>query len=170
MKTLFNFFLPIAVDVFMVGCDSNDNSKDEMLPSMNIVETAVSTGTFKTLVAAVSAADLVGVLEGPGPFTVFAPTDAAFAALPAGTVESLLLPENKDQLISILTYHVVPGAVSSAQVVGLSTAPTVQGGNLAISVVNGAVFINGAAVTQVDIQASNGIIHVVDQVLLPGSN
>ncbi|MDG1754156.1 MAG: fasciclin domain-containing protein [Rhodothermales bacterium] len=170
MKTLFNFLLPVFLAVAVVGCDGNDNSKDDSAPSLNIVETAVSAGTFDTLVAAVTAADLVSVLSGPGPFTVFAPTEAAFAALPAGTVETLLLPENKDQLIAVLTYHVVSGAVTSEQVVGLTSAPTVQGSSVNIRVEGGVVYINDAAVTQVDIEASNGVIHVIDQVLLPPAN
>ncbi len=170
MKTLFNFLLPVFLAVAVVGCDGNDNSKDDSAPALNIVETAVSAGTFDTLVAAVTAADLVSVLAGPGPFTVFAPTEAAFAALPAGTVETLLLPENKDQLIAVLTYHVVSGAVTSEQVVGLTSAPTVQGSSVNIRVEGGVVYINDAAVTQVDIEASNGVIHVIDQVLLPPAN
>lgn len=170
MKTLFNFLLPVFLAVAVVGCDGNDNSKDDDAPSLNIVETAVSAGTFDTLVAAVTAADLVSVLEGPGPFTVFAPTEAAFAALPAGTVDTLLMPENKDQLIAVLTYHVVSGAVTSEQVVGLTSAPTVQGSSVNIRVEGGVVYINDAAVTQVDIEASNGVIHVIDQVLLPPAN
>ncbi len=170
MKTLFNFLLPVFLAVAVVGCNGNDNSKDDSAPSLNIVETAVSAGTFDTLVAAVTAADLVSVLSGPGPFTVFAPTEAAFAALPAGTVETLLLPENKDQLIAMLTYHVVSGAVTSEQVVGLTSAPTVQGSSVNIRVEGGVVYINDAAVTQVDIEASNGVIHVIDQVLLPPAN
>ncbi|NQV72770.1 fasciclin domain-containing protein [bacterium] len=170
MKKLFNFFLPVFLAVAVVGCDGNDNSSDNDAPSLNIVETAVSAGTFQTLVAAVSAADLVSVLEGPGPFTVFAPTDAAFATLPAGTVESLLLPENKDTLISILTYHVVSGKVLAEQVVGLTTAATVQGSTVNISVVDGAVYINDATVVQTDIEASNGVIHVINKVLLPQAN
>lgn len=156
----------------LVGCDSNDNSSatEEEAPTNNIVETAVATGSFQTLVAAVQAADLVDTLSGAGPFTVFAPTDAAFANLPDGTVESLLLPENKDQLVSILTYHVVSGNVTSDQVTGLSKATTVQGADLDIAVVDGAVQINSATVVQADVLASNGVIHVIDSVLLPPSN
>ena len=156
----------------LAGCDSNDNSSaadDEMVTS-NIVETAVAAGSFDTLVAAVQAADLVDTLSGAGPFTVFAPTDAAFAALPDGTVESLLLPENKDQLVAILTYHVVPGRVTSDQVTGLSKATTVQGADLDISVDNGVVMINDAKVVTADVEASNGVIHVIDSVLLPPNN
>ncbi|NNE71444.1 MAG: fasciclin domain-containing protein [Rhodothermales bacterium] len=134
--------------------------------TMNIVETAVA-AEFNTLVAAVQAAELVDVLTGPGPFTVFAPTDEAFAALPEGTVETLLMPENRDQLVAVLTYHVVSGKVMAADVVGLTSAPTVQGADIAISVVDGAVKINDATVTSADVEASNGVIHVIDQVILP---
>ncbi len=135
----------------------------------DIVDTAVSAGSFSTLAAALEAADLVDTLKGDGPFTVFAPTDAAFAALPAGTVETLLKPENKDQLTAILTYHVVPGKVMSGDVVKLSSATTVNGADVAVTVMNGKVMINGATVTAVDVAASNGVIHVIDTVLIPGS-
>ena len=133
----------------------------------NIVETAVGAGSFKTLVAAVTAAGLGGTLSGPGPFTVFAPSDAAFAKLPTGTVESLLKPENKDQLTAILTYHVVPGKVMAADVVKLSEAKTVNGKMLSVKVHDGNVMINDAQVTSTDIAASNGVIHVIDSVVLP---
>ena len=135
----------------------------------NIVETAVAAGEFNTLAAALKAADLIETLEGPGPFTVFAPTDAAFAKLPAGTVENLLKPENKDQLTAILTYHVVPGAVMAADVVKLSSAKTVNGKPIAIGVKDGAVKINDATVTTADVKASNGVIHIIDTVILPPS-
>jgi len=132
-----------------------------------IVDVAASNGSFTTLVAAVQAAGLVETLSGPGPFTVFAPTDAAFAALPAGTVESLLLPENKDQLIAILTYHVVPGQIMAADVVGANVrVATVNGAMIHVDGRNG-VRINNANVTAADVMASNGVIHVIDTVLLP---
>jgi uncharacterized surface protein with fasciclin (FAS1) repeats len=133
----------------------------------DIVDTAVSAGQFKTLVAAVTAAGLVDTLKSKGPFTVFAPTDAAFAKLPAGTVESLLKPENKSKLVAILTYHVVPGKVMSADIAGkkLSVA-TVQGGKINVNAMSG-VMINGAKVISADIAASNGVIHVIDKVILP---
>ena len=135
----------------------------------DLVDTAAGAGTFNTLVAAVDAAGLVDTLKGEGPFTVFAPTDEAFAALPEGTVEDLLKPENKDQLIAILTYHVVPGKVMAADVRGSeTTASSVQGGDLMIDGTDG-VTVNGATVTQADIEASNGVIHVIDQVILPQS-
>lgn len=132
-----------------------------------VVDIAVSNDSFSTLVTALKTAGLVDTLNGAGPFTVFAPTDAAFAKLPAGTVESLLKPENLDQLRAILTYHVVPGRVGSADVVKLSSATTVQGSDLAIRVMNGKVKIDGATVVTPDIQASNGVIHVIDTVILP---
>jgi uncharacterized surface protein with fasciclin (FAS1) repeats len=132
----------------------------------DIVDTAVEAGTFGTLVAAVEAAGLVDTLKGEGPFTVFAPTDDAFAALPAGTVESLLLPENKDKLIAILTYHVVAGKVMSTDLSDGMTATTVQGGDITVDLSDG-VKINGANVVAADVEASNGVIHVIDAVILP---
>ena len=134
---------------------------------MDIVDTAVADGRFTTLAAALEAAGLVETLKGEGPFTVFAPTDDAFAALPAGTLDSLLLPENKDQLISILTYHVVAGKVMAADVVELTEAETVQGSPVQVKVENGKVFINDAEVIITDIETSNGVIHVIDSVILP---
>lgn len=134
---------------------------------MNIVETAVSNGSFKTLVAAVTAADLVATLSGPGPFTVFAPVDAAFAALPAGTVETLVKPENKGQLTSILTYHVVAGKVLSTDLSNGMKAKTVNGTEITITIADGKVKINGAQVVLADVATSNGVIHVIDGVLLP---
>jgi len=134
--------------------------------SRDIVDTAVSAGSFTTLVAAVQAAWLVETLNGEGPFTVFAPTDDAFAALPDGTVETLLKPENKDQLTAILTYHVVPGKVMSTDLSNNMMATTVQGGELTI-MTEGGVTVNGANVTTADVMASNGVIHVIDQVILP---
>ena len=132
----------------------------------DIVETAVA-GKFNTLVAAVKAAGLVDTLKGPGPFTVFAPTDEAFAQLPAGTLESLLKPENKTKLQKILTYHVVQGKVMSKDVAKLSSVATVEGSKLSIKAMNGAVMVDGARVTKADITASNGVIHVIDKVVLP---
>jgi len=133
-----------------------------------IVDIAVADGRFTTLVAAVTAADLVETLSGEGPFTVFAPTDDAFAALPAGTLDSLLLPENKQQLTDILLYHVVSGKVMAADVVTLTSAPTVLGKDVTITVKDGNVFLNDTVqVIITDIEASNGVIHVIDAVLLP---
>ena len=133
---------------------------------MDIVDTAVAAGNFTTLVAAVTAAGLVDTLKGPGPFTVFAPTDAAFAAPPAGTVEDLLKPENKDKLIAILTYHVVPGAVMSKDLTEGMMAKTVQGGEVTFTLDGGAK-VNGATISTADIVATNGVIHVIDAVILP---
>lgn len=154
----------VAASAILAGCAQTEGA--------DIVDIASSDDRFSTLVAAVSAAGLVDTLKGPGPFTVFAPTNAAFEALPAGTVESLLLPENRDQLVSILTYHVVPGAVTSDQVIGqrLNVA-TVQGKTVHVDGTQrkygAAVRVNDANVTQADILASNGVIHVIDKVLLP---
>jgi uncharacterized surface protein with fasciclin (FAS1) repeats len=133
----------------------------------DIVDTAVSAGNFTTLVAAVQAAGLVDTLKSEGPFTVFAPTDAAFAALPAGTVENLLKPENKDQLIAVLTYHVIPGKVMSGDIAGKSLeVKTVQGSMVDVNATDG-VMVDGATVVAADIETSNGVIHVIDQVILP---
>ena len=133
----------------------------------DIVDTAASAGQFNTLIAAAQAAGLVETLKGPGPLTVFAPTDAAFAALPEGTVESLLQPQNRDQLAAVLTYHVVPGKVMSGDLAGQQVSPTtVQGGTLDVDGTSG-VTVNGANVVQADIETSNGVIHVIDSVLLP---
>lgn len=134
--------------------------------SKDIVDTAVEAGSFNTLVAAVGAAGLVDTLKGEGPFTVFAPTDEAFAALPEGTVESLLKPENKDQLVAILTYHVVSGKVMSGDLSNNMMAPTVQGSDITI-MTEGGVTVNGANVISADIEAANGVIHVIDAVILP---
>ena len=127
----------------------------------------MAAGNFTTLAAALEAAGLVETLQGDGPFTVFAPTDAAFAKLPAGTVANLLKPENKGQLASILTYHVVSGKVKAEDVVKLSSAKTVQGSSVTIRVKDGTVYVDNAKVTATDIKASNGVIHVIDSVILP---
>ena len=135
---------------------------------VDIVDTAVAAGSFKTLAAALTAAGLVDTLKGPGPFTVFAPTDEAFAKLPKGTLEDLLKPENKAKLATILTYHVVPGKVAAADVVKSKLAKTVNGQDVTIAVTGADVMLNGTTkVTKTDIAASNGIIHVIDSVLLP---
>lgn len=133
----------------------------------DIVDTAVAAGNFTTLAAALEAGGLIDTLKSEGPFTVFAPTDEAFAKLPAGTVESLLLPENKDKLVAILTYHVVPGKVKAADVVKLDSASTVNGADVQISLRDDSVFVNDARVVATDIGASNGVIHVIDSVILP---
>lgn len=156
--------LPLFLGAALVGCGDDDIPvAPEPLP--DIVDTAVGAGIFGTLVTAVTAADLVETLKSPGPFTVFAPTDEAFAALPAGTVESLLLPENQDQLIAILTYHVVPGALFSGDVLAATELITVQGQAIQVDAVNGRV--NEANLIQLDIEALNGVVHVIDSVLLP---
>ena len=137
-----------------------------MTKEPDIVDIAAGNSDFSTLVAAVSAAGLVDTLKGDGPFTVFAPTNAAFAALPAGTVDTLLLPENKDQLVAILTYHVVPGKVMSTDLSDDMEAATVQGSSVTIDLDNG-VMVENATVTTADIETSNGVIHVIDTVILP---
>jgi uncharacterized surface protein with fasciclin (FAS1) repeats len=134
---------------------------------MNIVETAVTNGSFKTLVAAVTAADLVTTLSGTGPFTVFAPLDAAFAALPAGTVESLVQPENKGKLSGILTYHVVAGKVLSTDLSDGMKAATVNGAEITINIKDGKVFVNDAEVVMADVLTDNGVIHVINKVIMP---
>ncbi|CTQ32650.1 fasciclin domain-containing protein [Jannaschia rubra] len=145
------------------GCvTASDTGPDD------IVETATEAGSFTTLLAAVEAADLVDTLKGPGPFTVFAPTDEAFAALPEGTVETLLLPENKDQLVSVLTYHVVPENYPASALAGTSgRLPTVNGAPLQVNGRGDGVTVEGVTVVTADVQASNGVIHVIDRVLLP---
>jgi len=141
--------------------------KAAVAPTMDIVDTAVAAGSFNTLAAALKAAGLVDTLKGQGPFTVFAPTDEAFAKLPAGTVEELLKPENKAKLTAILTYHVVPGSVMASKVVTLNSAKTVNGQNVTIKVNGGTVMVDGAKVLKTDIAATNGVIHVIDSVILP---
>ena len=151
--------------LFTVAAIAGGSYKKEQ---KDIVDTAVAAGSFNTLVAAVKAAGLVDTLKSDGPFTVFAPTDEAFAKLPAGTLEGLLKPENKDQLAAILTYHVVSGDVRAKDVVTLNSAKTVQGSDITITVQNGAVILNGNSnVITTDIKTSNGVIHVIDTVILP---
>ncbi|MGO2162249.1 MAG: fasciclin domain-containing protein [Vibrio toranzoniae] len=133
----------------------------------DIVDVAAENGSFTTLVAAVKAAGLVETLKGDGPFTVFAPTDEAFAALSEGTVDMLLKPENKDKLVAVLTYHVVPGKIMATEVMKLNSAETVQGEAVMIAIDDGNVMINNAKVEMPDVEASNGVIHVIDKVLLP---
>jgi uncharacterized surface protein with fasciclin (FAS1) repeats len=146
----------------------HEGGHEAMTPG-TIVEVAAGNEDFSTLVAAVKAAGLVDVLSGDGPFTVFAPTNAAFAKLPAGTVESLLKPENKDQLVAVLTYHVVSGKVMAADVVTLESATTVQGQAVTISTSADGVMVNNAMVVATDVAASNGVIHVIDTVILPSA-
>ncbi len=163
MKNLLTRSLAVAL-VLTVGIAAAQAYKSD---KKDIVDTAVAAGSFNTLAAALQAAGLVETLKGKGPFTVFAPTDEAFAKLPAGTVENLLKPENKDRLVAVLTYHVVPGSVSSSEVVKMTSAKTVQGQSVKISNGKGGVMIDGAKVVKADVMASNGVIHVIDSVILP---
>ena len=155
-----SFALILSVLVSALPAAAGSGQKD-------IVDTAVAAGSFNTLAKALQAAGLVDTLKGKGPFTVFAPTDDAFSKLPAGTVESLLKPENKEKLKAILLYHVVSGDVTAAQVVKLSSAKTINGEDVKIAVNGGTVMVNDARVVKADIQASNGVIHVIDTVLIP---
>lgn len=152
--------LPLTV----MACD--ETTAPEAM-EMDIVDTAAAAGSFSTLIAAVQAAGLEATLRGPGPFTVFAPTDAAFEALPAGTVETLLMPENIDQLVEILTYHVVADELLATDVLSMAMIETVQGQSLDVSLVEGAPFVDAAEIVGTDILTSNGVIHVIDSVLLP---
>lgn len=151
----------------MAGSHGKSDTSAESMTKMDIVDTAVSAGKFNTLVQAVKAADLVDTLKGAGPFTVFAPTDEAFAKLPAGTLTDLLKPENKAKLQSILTYHVVAGNVKAADAVKLTSAKTVNGESFSIRSGSNGLMVDEATVIKADIQASNGIIHVIDRVILP---
>ncbi len=148
----------------LADCSPNHATATE---KKDIVQTAVSAGSFKTLAAALKAAGLVETLQGKGPFTVFAPTDEAFAKLPEGTVQELLKPENKAKLTAILTYHVVPGKAMAADVAGLPSAKTVNGKSLPLKAKDGKVHVGGSTVTKADIETSNGVIHVIDTVLIP---
>ena len=163
---LFTFAL-VALPLFLSSC--NGATKTNTAHENDIVDTAISVGMFNTLVTAVNEAGLVDTLKSPGPFTVFAPTDEAFTKLPAGTIENLLKPENKEKLVSILTYHVVPGKVASADVVKLNSAKTVNGKEVSINTSEGKVMVDNATVIKADVMASNGIIHVIDTVILPES-
>lgn len=155
----------LASDVF--GGKPSTCAAAKAAEKKTIVATAAGAEDFSTLVAAVKAAGLVDVLNGDGPFTVFAPTNEAFAKLPEGTVESLLKPENKEKLIAILKYHVVPGKVLAADVVKIKEAETVQGQSVKIKVEGGSVYVDAAKVVKTDIECSNGVIHVIDSVILP---
>ncbi len=163
MSVLLNSAIALGIVAVLASSVTFASEKEA---KMDIVDTAVKAGSFKTLAAALKAAGLVDTLKGKGPFTVFAPTDEAFAKLPPGTVETLLKPENKDKLVSILTYHVVAGNVKAADVVKLKSAKTVQGQTVAIDATDG-VKINNAKVVKADIDCGNGVIHVIDAVLLP---
>jgi uncharacterized surface protein with fasciclin (FAS1) repeats len=166
---------PFRLEVHWIKAEKNSTAiagsviklQDDPDGNKDIVDIAAAAGNFKTLAAALKAAELIQTLKGPGPFTVFAPTDDAFAKLPEGTVESLIKPENRAKLVEILTYHVVPGRVTASQAAGLPKANTVQGSSVLISADDGKVRIDGATVVKADINASNGIIHVIDKVILP---
>ena len=161
-KTVMAFaIMALSTTLLTFGARAADDKQAD------IVDTAVKAGSFKTLVAALKAADLVETLQGKGPFTVFAPTDEAFAKLPKGTLEDLLKPENKEKLAKILTYHVVSGKIDSEQVVKLKEAKTVQGQSVKIVVKGGAVKVDNAKVVKTDIACTNGVIHVLDAVILP---
>lgn len=167
MKSKLTYILALGLLITGLIAGNTNAFADNCADGKDIVDTAVEAGSFNTLAAALGAAGLVDTLKGEGPFTVFAPTDDAFAKLPAGTVEDLLKPENKDKLIAILTYHVVPGKVGSEEVVNLSSAKTVNGKNVTINVMDGKVMVENAKITKTDIAASNGFIHVIDSVILP---
>ena len=160
MKTMLSFTSFTLVAMLASAPAHAQQTKD-------VVDTAVAAGSFTTLAKALTAADLVTTLKGSGPFTVFAPTDEAFAKLPAGTLDNLLKPENKDKLRRILTYHVVAGEVRAADVVKLQSAKAVSGDTMTVKVSGGKVHVDDANVTKTDIQASNGVIHVIDTVILP---
>lgn len=160
-KTLLSLFAGLLVATSAFAAPAADGAKHD------IVDTAVAAGSFKTLAAALQAAGLIDTLKGAGPFTVFAPTDEAFAKLPAGTVESLLKPENKAKLAAILTYHVVPGKVMAKQAMKLNSAKTVNGKALTLKVTGGSLMVDKAKVAKADIDCTNGVIHVIDTVVLP---
>ncbi len=164
MKKLMTFALLVT---FFVTSAFTANKNASVNPDADIVDLAVQTEFLSTLVAAVKAGDLVDVLKGDGPFTVFAPTNEAFAKLPAGTVENLLKPENKAQLVAVLTYHVVAGKVYSKDLKNGMKAKTVQGGDVTITLKDGKAMVNNATVSTADIEASNGVVHVIDTVILP---
>ncbi len=173
MNVMTKAFKPLMIAaVFAVAACANSQDQTQTAaatatPESDIVDTAVAAGDFNTLVTAVQAGDLVDTLKSDGPFTVFAPTDEAFAKLPAGTVDNLLKPENKDQLVKVLTYHVVPGKIMSSDIAGQQAeVTTVEGGDLDVNATDG-VRVNNATVVAADVEASNGVIHVIDTVLLP---
>ena len=166
-KVGFLMLLLIGMSMALLGCSESGHKQMSSWAKHDIVDTAVSADDFNTLVAAVKAGGLVGTLKSEGPFTVFAPTDEAFGKLPHGTLEDLLKPQNKHKLVSILTYHVVPGKVMAVDVVNLSHAKTVNGQSLSIKTYGGTVKVDNANVIKTDIECSNGVIHVIDAVVLP---
>ena len=164
---LLNLVRVTVCAVLVFGVAASGSTQAYPSSQKDIVETAASAGSFNTLARAIEAAGLVETLKGDGPFTVFAPTDEAFAKLPEGTLEELLKPENKDKLRAILTYHVVEGEVTATEVVKQSSARTVSGKDLEVSVDGGTVMVDDAKVIKTDVMASNGVIHVIDTVILP---
>jgi uncharacterized surface protein with fasciclin (FAS1) repeats len=168
-RFILSLFTAVGIAAAGAAAAADDMGGHDAMAGPNIVEVAAGNADFSTLVAALKAAGLVDVLSGDGPFTVFAPTNAAFAKLPAGTVENLLKPENREQLVAILTYHVVPGKVMAADVVGLESATTVQGSNISIAASDSGVTVDSANVVATDVAASNGVIHVIDSVILPSA-
>jgi uncharacterized surface protein with fasciclin (FAS1) repeats len=175
MKNLRTYSVALFIGLFafvLVGCSDDDSSSSPSSPDTgqsDIVDTAIAAGSFNTLVAAVQAAGLEETLRSPGPFTVFAPTDDAFAKLPAGTVEDLLKPENLATLQSILLFHVAPGSFKAADALAQSPLTSAQGGLLYVSIDGDGPEVNDSKITQTDIAASNGVIHVIDTVLIPAN-
>ena len=168
VRTAFTGVLAVSVAGSVVALSPAPAvAADKAMAKKDVVDTAVAAGQFKTLAAALTAAGLVDTLKGTGPFTVFAPTDEAFAKLPKGTLEDLLKPENKQKLTQILTYHVVPGKVMAKDVMGLKSAKTVNGKEVKIDAKDGKVMVDKATVAKADVEASNGVIHVIDTVILP---
>jgi uncharacterized surface protein with fasciclin (FAS1) repeats len=166
-KQMYRMYFLIAAVAVSLSLSLGVFAGPNPTPKQDIVDTAVAAGSFKTLATALQAAGLVDTLKGKGPFTVFAPTDEAFAKLPAGTLEDLLKPENKERLAAILTYHVVPGRFLAAQVIKMDSAKTVNGQSLTINTNGGTVMVDNAKVVKTDILCSNGVIHVIDSVMLP---
>ncbi|WP_114749307.1 fasciclin domain-containing protein [Pleomorphovibrio marinus] len=167
MKNLFNIFAIVMLFTTSFAWANDEKDPPKKNADMDIVELASATDFLSTLVAAVEAGDLVDVLKGDGPYTVFAPTDEAFSKLPDGTLETLLAPENKDQLIQILTYHVIPEKITSGDLRDGAKVKTVQGQEVTISLKDGKAMVNNAEVTAADIEATNGVVHVIDSVILP---
>ncbi len=167
MRVLAVFSVALLMCGACTSMDTPQTSSSSMMNNMTIADVAMSTGMHNTLVSALKSAGLAGMLMQSGNYTVFAPTDAAFAKLPAGTVEMLMRPENRDKLRALLQYHVVPGRVDAAQVMGMSTARTASGQELRISMMGNQVMIGNAHIIKADVMASNGIVHVIDTVLMP---
>ena len=170
MKTLRTLMIALTIGSFLIAGNTQAQcGSDSKKTAANIVDVAVSTDFLSTLVAAVKAGDMVETLQGDGPFTVFAPTNEAFEALPEGTLDMLLMPENKDKLVKVLTYHVVSGKVKSTDLSDGMNARSVEGSEIMVKVSDKSVKVNDAQVTSADIMASNGVVHVIDRVILPPS-